>query len=315
MRTRRTFAIGTAASLALLLAGCGSDSSAESDNKITFSVWDTGLTGAVPKALADDKALQDKYGIKVSAVSTPNLPEVYSNVLSGKANANVGAPETFASMAEKGAKVRVAGVVAPNTTVIVGRKGHFEPKDLKGKRLAAITSSGAWSVMEARLKDKFGLTAGKDFEVVTVPNMLTGSAQVAAGTADYVMGWEPSVEQTLKKYPDMAVLLTSEELGVDNSWQFVLGISDQVSDKSVEGLLKALDATIDKLKSDPALADSYGAKQGYQDDTVSRVLKSGSLPMDAEPLNDAGRTSLMSDLKVIYKSGGLKKEPTTALLR
>lgn len=313
--TKRAGLVVTVLAMALGLGACSS-SDAKDSQEIRFSVWDTGMTGALPKALADDEELQKEFGIDVAVISTPNLPEVYSNVLSDRANANIGAPESFASMREKGAEVSIAGVVARNTMVIVGKAdADFTPDSLRGKRLGAITASGAWAVMEARLKDVHGIDVASDMEVVTVPNMLTGAAQVAAGTADYVMGWEPSIQQTLAKYPDFEVLMTTEELEANDSWQFVLGISDQISDENVESLLKALDAVTDKMKADPELADKYGAMQGFTDDTVSRVLAGDSFPVDARPLEDSDLEPLLNDLLTIYANDGLEDEPTADLLR
>lgn len=304
-----------AAVIGVGLSACGStssDSGGSTTEPVTFSVWQTGLTGVLPLALADDKEIQKKYGIEVKALTTPNLPEVYQNLLTGRANANIGAPETVASIQAQGGNVRIGGVVAPNTMAIIGRTA-VTPEQMKGKRLAAITSSGAWTLMKARLKSEFGIDADKDLQVVSVPNTLTGAAQVVAGTADFVMGWEPAVTQTVTKYPDLKVVVTTKQLKTDTSWQFVLWVSDKVSNEEAPKLLEAIDAVTDKLRADPALADKYGKLQGYTDDTVSRVLANKSLPIDAKPLDDSLRASIMADLKTVYEGGGLKNAPTESV--
>ena len=287
----------------------------KSAETITFSVWDTGLTGAIPKALAADKAVQTEFNINVAIRSTPNLPEVYSNLLTGKAEANIGAPESFASMNEKGGKIKISGLVAPNTTAVIGKVTGDLSETLRGKRLAAVTSSGGWSVLSAAIERKYGLKAGKDYEVITVPNTLTGAAQVEAGTADFVMGWEPSVTQTLNKYPTQQVVATPADLGIADANQFVLGVSSDISDEAVGNLLKAINATVEKLKGDPKLADTFGAEQGYRDDTVSRVLASGTLPVNAVGLTAASKASILEDLKIIHQAGGLKSEPSSSIFR
>lgn len=314
---RKGLALGLAMILATTVAACSSETEAGAvgTEEITFSVWDTGLTGAIPKALAGDKTIQEQYDIKVSVRSTPNLPEVYSNLLTEKGNANIGAPESFASMNEKGGKIKISGLVAPNTTSIIGKANGDPAEALRGKRLAAVTSSGGWNVLAAAIERKYGLKDGKDYEVITVPNTLTGAAQIAAGTADFVMGWEPSVSQTLTKYDDMKILASASDLGINESKQFVLGVSSGVSDETVGRLVEALNATVEKMKGDAGFADKYGAEQGYTDDTVSRVLESGALPVKAAGLDDGSRESMLSDLKLIYESGGLQKEPTPSIFR
>ncbi|WP_285729200.1 hypothetical protein [Nocardiopsis sp. ATB16-24] len=167
-----------ASALAVLLSACGGGGSAgdeESVDEIVFSVWETGMTGTLPLVLADDEEIQEEFGVNVSALTTPNLPEVYQNLLVGRAHANVGAPETMASLRGEGGDIRIGGVVAPNTVSILGPEGDFSLEDLKGSRLAAITSSGAWAILTARLEAE-GIDVDEDLEVVSVSNTLTGAA-------------------------------------------------------------------------------------------------------------------------------------------
>ncbi|WP_285729201.1 hypothetical protein [Nocardiopsis sp. ATB16-24] len=129
------------------------------------------------------------------------------------------------------------------------------------------------------------------------------------------MGWEPSVDQTLNLYPDFDVLVSTEDLNLENSWQFILGVNDDISDEDVEALLGALNAAADKMRQDPELADSYGERQGYTDDTVSRVLEDESLPIDARPLDDEIRESLLADLTTAHEAGALTTEPSADVFR
>lgn len=92
-------------------------------------------------------------------------------------------------------------------------------------------------------------------------------------------------------------------------------MSSEISDETVDRLLDALNATVDDLREDSELADEYGEQQGYTDDTVSTVLESGALPIDARPLDDASKESILSDLKLVFEAGDLQEEPSSSIFR
>lgn len=315
-RQRRSALIALSiAALAASAVACGSNAAASdpatsSVPKIRIAVWNVGVTGLLPLRLAEDKELQKKYGIEVEALQYKNLDEVYAGLLAGRSDANVGSPDTFASMADKGGPLHIAGTAVQSTAGFIGKTGPItDASQLKGKRVAALTKTGTWALMNLQIQKQFGLTAGKDYDVVTAPDFLSGAAQVEAGTADYAMGWEPSLFQATQKFPDLHTVLQVKDLTKATVWQFVVGVRDDIPAKAQSALISALKETAQWLDEHPQESDKYGPTQSYKKGFVESFLKNDQTYFEVNALDKTSIDSLKGDFQLLVDAGRLKAQP------
>lgn len=227
----------------------------------------------------------------VEAKDYADLQQLYNDLLSGKAAMTIGGADVFAAQAQRGAPIHIAATISPNSTAFVGKRVIESASDLKGKRVAAIASSGGWHLAEAVVEKEFGLRAGQDYEVINVADMASGTSQVVAGTADYSVGWEPSVtaslavDDSLKVAYSVAGAATGETFG--EGWQLVLAVRDDVDEKVEADVVSALQDAADSLQSDHAQADAYAVENGFAKGTVSAVMDQSVQPFVVQPLDDS----------------------------
>ncbi|MEV0811060.1 ABC transporter substrate-binding protein [Micromonospora sp. NPDC050200] len=299
------------AGLALAMSGCGSASGGDDqgDKQYVIGSWTRGfsvvLTDRVAETAAGDKQLK--------VINYSDLQQLYTDVLSGKADMTIGGPDVFASQAAKGAPIHIAATVSPNSTALVGKSEITSAADIKGKRIAAITTSGGWRITKALLADKFGVKEGKDFELVNVPNAESGVTQVAAGTADFAVGWEPAVTSAVRANPGMKVAFSSsgakpgETFGT--GWQLVLAVRDSVSKDAEQRAVTRLQEAAQWLNEHPDEADKYAAKQGFKPGTAANVMQQSVHAFVIKPVEGEIVTQLKEQLALIHRTGTDEKEP------
>jgi hypothetical protein len=281
-RFRRAAYVGLLGVLvASLTTACGT----ESDDRHVLASYTRGFSVVLTDSFVDAGGVD-----RVEAKDYSDLQQLYNDLLSGKAAMTIGGPDVFASQAQQGAPIHIAATISPNSTAFVGKQVIDNEADLKGKRVAAIATSGGWHLAEAVIEQEFGLRAGQDYEVVNVPDMASGTSQVVAGTADYSVGWEPSVtaslavDDSLKLAYSVAGAASGETFG--DGWQLVLAVRDDV-DKEVEAdVVSALQDAAESLQSDHAQADAYAVENGFEKGTVSAVMDQKVPPFVVEPLDD-----------------------------
>jgi ABC-type nitrate/sulfonate/bicarbonate transport system substrate-binding protein len=295
---------------ALLLSGCGGDAPGKAEaggqdgsNRTTVSIGllEEGMTTLPPKRLADDSVLQEKYGIDVKLKYYPK-PEMSPAMAMGAVDATIAAPSNMAALAGQGAKIQVVGTVSPDDSIVLLGMGDkiTSADQLRGKRVTTLSSSGTWRTFEAQVEDKFGLVAGKDYEVVNVDNLTSGAAQIVANTADYAFAWEPFATQSMKLSPDLHPVLDPSSLKDYVGWQFIAATQSNVSQETKANLIGALSEAAQWLEDNPAEADEkYGDSLGYDPGVIESVLNAGLLSFDIGPLSSEDEESILADLGLI----------------
>lgn len=318
-RTGAVLALAT-----VLLAACGGNGArgpardgADGVAQVHIGVLRSGLTLVPPQRLADDPELQRKHKLKVDVRHFANLQELFPGMASGAVDATIAAPSGLAAQAIQGAPLQVIGTgISDASLVLLGKGGPITSADqLRGKRITAPASSGTWRVMQAQIDRKFGLQSGKDYRIVAVNDVVAGATQVAAGTADYALSWEPFVTQSLNKASDLKVVLTASSLKDYVSWQLLVGVDAKMSDDVKRRLVAALADAGTWAQANPAAADkAYGKLCGYEPGLVEKVLSGKSYAFDIHPLAEADVKSIQTDLQLAVEQGALQKMPAGTFL-
>jgi ABC-type nitrate/sulfonate/bicarbonate transport system substrate-binding protein len=289
---------------AATLASCGSDDGSSSgEEAVRFGTFSTGLGSVLVQHVAES-GLDDKAGVEVEVVSYDNLQAMYADLLSGRIDANIAGADTYASMALKEAPVQVVAAVAEDSTAMLGRGQPITSgEQLKGKRIAAITSGGSWPVFSRLMEERFGVTEGDDYEVVNVTNVQTGAAQVLSGTADYAVGWEPSTTQVLLDSPDLSSVLSVKDL-IDTTWLLSMAVRRDLDADSVESLVSAFNQGAEQLAGDAEQADAVGVEVGYETDVIKTMFDNGTSGLDVQPLTASIIEQMTARLELVGMDAG-----------
>jgi ABC-type nitrate/sulfonate/bicarbonate transport system substrate-binding protein len=300
------------AGLALAMSGCGSgaDATADGGKQYVIGSWTRGFSVVLTDRLA---AAGAKSAADVKVTDYSDLQQLYTDLLSGKADMTIGGPDVFASQAAKGAPIHLAATISPNSTALIGKSEIAGAGDLHGKRIAAITTSGGWRITKALLADRFGAQEGKDYEVVNVPNAQSGVTQVAAGTADFAVGWEPSVTGAIQANPGLKVAFSSSDAKpgetFGSGWQLVLAVRNSVSKDAEKRIVAHLQDAAKWLNEHPQEADAYAVKQGFKPGTAAGVMKQSVDAFVVEPVAGDVVKELQDQLALIQKTGNGGDKP------
>jgi sulfonate transport system substrate-binding protein len=266
----------------------------------------------VPQRLADDPALQKKYGLDVKVKIFVNPQDLYPAMVRGDYNATFVPASSLAAQAIQGIPVQVIATAEPDRSVVLlGKGGKITSADqLRGKRIAALAAAGVWLTMRAQIDQRFNIRAKHDYEVVSVSNLGGGAAQVAAGTADYALGWEPFTSAAMLRMPELRVVLSADDLKDYVSWRLVVGIHSNMANDVKDRQITALAEAAQWLQKNPAEADrTYHRMSQLEPGIIEKVLKGDYNPIDIHPLTMADIEATQKDLELVVKGGGLRSLP------
>jgi ABC-type nitrate/sulfonate/bicarbonate transport system substrate-binding protein len=316
---RRTLRWGSAAVAVSLLVACGAaDGGAGSDggsdaNTVTFGGLRGGVTSTlVPQRLADDPALLQKYGLEIAVKTYVNPQDLYPAMIRGDYNATFAPVSSLAGQAAQGVDVGVIATAEPDLSVVLLGKGDHitSAEQLRGKRIAALASAGVWLTMQAQIDEKFGLTANEDYEVVSVSDLGAGAAQVAAGTADYALAWEPFTTSSMNRVAELDIVLSAGELKDYKSWRLVVGVHGAMSSDVKERLVNGLEEASTWLRENPSQADEdYRDLLNLEPGIIEKVLSGTTNPIDVHLLTDEDIEALQLDLALLEAQGGIEELP------
>jgi ABC-type nitrate/sulfonate/bicarbonate transport system substrate-binding protein len=282
-------------------------------DQVTYGALRGGVTSVlVPQRLADDVALQKKYGLDAKVKIYVNPQDLYPAMVRGDYNSTFVPASSLAAQAIQGIPVQVIATAEPDASVVLLGKGNklTSADQLRGKRITALTAAGVWLSMQAQIDQHFGIRAKRDYEVVAVNNLGGGAAQVAAGTADYALAWEPFTTASITRIPDLRVVLSADQLKSYKGWRLILGVHGNMSDSAKERQIKALAEAAAWLQKNPAEADrTYRGLLQLEPGIIEKVLSGTTNPIDIHPLAAADVDAVQKDLELVVKQGGLKSVP------
>lgn len=278
---------------------------------VRFGLLSGGLTVLPAQRLADDPELQERYGLQVETRNYANLQELFPGMAAGDFDATLATASGIGALDVRGAPVSlIATGVNDDSVVLLGMGDPItDAEQLRGARVTALASAGTWRVMKAQIEERFGLEDG-DFEVISVNNLVAGATQVAAGTADYALAWEPFVTAAQNQIPGMDIVLRASELKDYSSWQLVVGVHGDMSDDLVERITAALAESSEWLHAEPAQADEdYRELLDYEPGVIESVLGGDLYAFDIHRLTPEDVDSIKRDLELTVQQGGLESLP------
>ncbi|MDD1530402.1 twin-arginine translocation pathway signal protein [Bradyrhizobium sp. WBOS7] len=199
---------GTAAGLALPTLAPAAD--------LPQLTWATFTPGFVPAFMECTLAngFDRKHGVALAPpIPYSSLTTYYGDFVAGSFDMCFGSWDTFAVRAFAGVPVKyLCGINPGNLLNIVTASDSIQSiTDLRGKTLAAPTSSGTFRLMKSLVRAFYGIDLEKETTIQTVDHPLGGVTLVLADRADAAMTWEPSVTIGMTKNPKLRVLLNMGE--------------------------------------------------------------------------------------------------------
>jgi len=277
-----------------------------------------GTTSLFP-LIAKEQGFDRRHGLDLEYFMHKQFGTIYTELLTGANYAATPSPDGLATLALQGGPVHIAATMAQDSTVLLGRGDVIKDEaDLRGKRVAAIVSSGSWKQFQARIQERYGLEAGKDYEIINAQDLAQGVAQVVAGTANFAMGWEPSVTAALNQDSSLNIALSSQNLlpEGDVAWQFVVGVRDDVPVEIEDKLVAVLADAVKWMNENPDKADEIAVKElGYGAGVIKTILVKHRQVFEVRPLDERSAREIEGQLQALVKAGGLKSLPGPGFLR
>lgn len=317
-RRRCTVLSVLAVAAAVGLSACSSGGDSSDTDSIVFGQWNAGqvsVTSLTAHNLAENEELQQKYGLDVDFQEYTNLQALYTDLARGRVDAVVGAPDSFASSAAQGAPIRLLGSFSRSNAVIVSRGEPLTADTLRGRRMAAATSTGTWTSVRQQIFERTGLVADQDYQVVTAESPSAAIQQVAAGTADFAMGWGESLVDAMHKFPNITIAASAQDLAGDNMpfIQFVIGgNSDRIDQSTGEALVSAFAEQAEWITSHADEVDAQAVAGGRAPGVAKEHIVTGDISFDIKPFPGPEGDELKASMEQMQQSGVIKQVPADA---
>lgn len=209
--TRRVFTQGLIGSAAI-----SSTPARSLSDEMPHLTWATFTPGFVPAFM--DYTLAKGFDRANGVALAPPIPyssltSYYGDFVAGAFDMCFGSWDTFAVRAFAGVPVRYLCGINPGSllNIVTMSDAIKSIDDLRGKTLAAPTSSGTFRLMRSLVHNFYGFDLEKETSVQTVDHPLGGVTLVLADRADAALTWEPSVSIGMSKNAKLRVLMNMGE--------------------------------------------------------------------------------------------------------
>lgn len=211
--TRRCVLKGVAASASGLAISTPNLVRAQDMPRLTWATFTPGFVPAFMQ-LTLDEGLDRKHGVSLARPKPYTaLTSYFGDFAAGAYDMCFGNWETFAVRAVAGVPVRYLCGINPGDLLNFVTKADSirSVGDLRGKVLAATTSSGTYRLVMGLIHAFYGIDLQKEATVQTVDHPLAGVTLVLADRADAALAWEPSITMGISKSPQLRVILNMGE--------------------------------------------------------------------------------------------------------
>lgn len=243
-----TLAAGLA--MALALTACGDDGGSEGGGKQLTVATQPDFFG-IPLYLAVEKGFFEKEGLDAKVQEFPTGVEGTEAVVTGQADMTTVAGFPVASLAAKGAPVKVIGANATSNDWwgFAATDDIKEPEDLYGKKVAFQSNSTA-NYWFDRFVEQHGLDKDK-IEVVDA-KFAQLVALFAKGDVDAIIHFEPNVTQAVSARKGSHVAWVGGDDALNPLIGYVVAGSAISKDKDTGvKVLRALQAASDWMRENP----------------------------------------------------------------
>jgi len=317
--SRRQFGQGVGATVALTATR------AFADDMPRLS-WATFTPGFVPAFMEYTlgKGLDRANGVVLDPPKPySSLTSYYGDFVAGAFDMCFGSWDTFAIRSFAGVPMRyLCGINPGNLLNIVTMSDSVRSiEDLRGKTLAAPTSSGTFRLMKSLVHAFYGFDLEKETSIQTVDHPLGGVTLVLADRADAAMTWEPSVTIGMSKNPKLRVLLNMGEAYQkhESAEMPFLGVAirQEALDRYpgvADRLFKTFAASVDGINREPELAYRQSEKStGLAPSILIDATRSGRLKYAFASMGDpAARQAIVRSSEILLAEKDLPKVVTDA---
>lgn len=303
-----------------LLAACGGGGNSASKSKdgeivtITYPILGGGGLGSVPGWYAGQSGIAKKYGFKLKFRNYDSIQAFYSGLATDEYSLGYGTPDGLVALAAAGAPINMIGTLSAMSGVIITRKNFQwkDPTSLKGKRFAASEASGTYTIMAAFIEKEYGISFKTDVQFVPAATLPAGPSQVAAGTADAALSWEPAATAAVLANPNLKIQYRlgddyTKRTG-DTLWHFTLfeNSRSSLTPKQINNFRSMLKESTKYVTEHPDIADQVAVEHGVVKGAFLDAIKSGRLPYIVEPMSKKNIVEMKDQLARSGKDQGLK---------
>lgn len=261
---------------------------------LTYPILAGGGLGSVPGWYIVDSGLAEEHGFDITLRDYDSPQSFYGAHATGELEVAYGTPDGLAAQAAAGAPIRIISTLSDMSGVIVANE-DFEwedPTSLEGHRFAALEASGTWLTMKNFIEEHYDISFEEDVEVVTANSLPAGPTQVAAGTADAAMSWEPAATVAVLSNPGLEIVYQlgaeyQEKVG-ETLWHFVLTARDDtsLSEEQLDCFVTMMSEATTFLMENPEEADRVAVEHGLIEGAYLQALESDRLNYIVEEPTD-----------------------------
>lgn len=281
--------------------------------------WATFTPGFVPAfmQLTLDKGLDRKHGVTLAPpIPYTALTSYFGDFAAGAYEMCFGNWETFAVRAVAGVPVRYLCGINPGDLLSFVTKSDAirTVGDLRGKVLAATTTSGTFRLVMGLVHAFYGIDLQKEATVQTVDHPLAGVTLVLADRADAALAWEPSVTMGMSKDPKLRVLLNVGEAYRQHEKAEMPYLGLAIRNEALQRhpgigarLQAAFAEAVTAMNADPSAAYRAAEKAiGLAPDILVQATESGRLKYRfASMVDPAERRAVIRSSEILARAKGL----------
>jgi len=317
--SRRRFLRTAAAGGVAAAAGLGLRTAWAANTEVSWGNLTPGFTILITQYMAAKK-LDEKNGIKFGTpINYTSVGTFYQDFISGRFDVCMGTWDTFAARYLAGVPMELVCTITTGDmiNIIASAKGPNNVKELAGKTVAALQSSGTYRLTKALIKEYNGVDLETLATVQNVDNPAAAVTLVMADRADAGLSWEPNISSALKRVPTLKVIYNAgveyrAKTGLDLPF-FGVAIRKELSAKHPSIARNINQTYADCLAGimgnvDEAVAIG-GAGTGIPPDVLKLAISSGRLMFKHGSMADpAARKSVLAAADLLQRNGLLPRK-------
>lgn len=318
MTTRRNFNLALLGGASALAAPMIARAAPPALPRLT---WATFTPGFVPAFMQHtiNRGFDREHGVQLAApLPYSSLTSYYGDFVAGAFDMCFGSWETFAVRSLGGVPMRyLCGINPGDLLNIVTLSDKIQSlEDLRGKTVAATTTSGTFRLLKGLVQKFYGFDLEKETSIQTVDHPLAGVTLVLADRADAAVTWEPSVTMGMSRNPNLRVLLNMGEAyrkheGAEMPF-LGLAIRQEALDRNPgieRSLWKIFAKGADAMNAEPRKAYEAAANDiGLPPDILVKATESGRLKYRfASMADEADRNAVIRSSRILSEAQGLQR--------
>jgi NitT/TauT family transport system substrate-binding protein len=266
------------------------------------------------------KKLDEKNGVQFGTpINYTSVGTFYQDFIAGRYDVCMGTWDTFAARYLAGVPIELVCTITTGDmiNIIAPANGPNNVKELAGKTVAALQSSGTYRLTKALIKEYNGIDLEAVATVQNVDNPAAAVTLVMADRADAGLSWEPNISSALKRVPTLKVIYNAgveyrAKTGLDLPF-FGVAIRKELSARDPHIARNINRAFADCLAGivgnvDEAVAIG-GAGTGIPADVLKLAISSGRLVFKHGSMTDAAaRKSILTAADLLQRNGLLPKK-------